>query len=491
MNRRFCLILFILFCNTASFSQFVSGKFIDKASKVSIGYCTIGVIGKNIGSVGDRDGNFTLNISNINDSDTLVVSILGYEPISINGFIFKSKSNHVFELSEKSYLLEGIEIVDNPENIFLGDSKTSRFKGFNGWSGLENAGIGKSIGLLFDINKEILLEELFIHIEKNAYDSSLLRLHLYSLDERFSPKDELLTKDILFTVYQSKGWYKLDLRKFSINLKQDFGASIEWINSWGVRDKSEMLTISRTPNKPGISIYRSSPQGYWSRQEGSSAPAIHFKGIVIDSINEDIVVKHTVNVENGNSQVASFSNVLPQVNNNVFVVRNNKPNDLWTGKKKEKIGIVNSLKSTDGGSGFIHEPTNEVGSLLKGPSDLYRLDKFNFHLKYNSFDSILFELNLYQLDDNGQLLSNLNQGIKFKIGKSKGWQEFSLAPYDIYLKGDVLVTLKAIKGITLDKKPKDLYFTLGVGTSYVREVNNNDWSKREETCRAFNLLISY
>ena len=56
-----------------------SGKIVDAETGVGLSYVNIGVIGKEIGAVSDREGDFQLDLAESHLADTLRISMIGYE----------------------------------------------------------------------------------------------------------------------------------------------------------------------------------------------------------------------------------------------------------------------------------------------------------------------------------------------------------------------------------------------------------------------------
>jgi hypothetical protein len=62
LNIKAGLILFVLLGSAPLLSQSQKGKVLSSDTNSGIGFVNIGIIGKNVGTVSDEFGNFTLNI---------------------------------------------------------------------------------------------------------------------------------------------------------------------------------------------------------------------------------------------------------------------------------------------------------------------------------------------------------------------------------------------------------------------------------------------
>jgi len=468
----------------ASTAQSLSGTVLDNKTRKPLEFCSVGIIGKNIGTITDEAGRFALDLKGVNGRDSLRISYLGYEKLTLEYPKFKSGNLGEILLESKHVILPVIEITDMRSRLQVGSVGNARAKGFNGWGGIENAGKGKQVGLLVDIDNEILLTSLAMLVEKNTYDSVLLRLNLYSLTEQNLPDRELLQQNIFFQIKKSHGWVKIDLEKYKVSLQEDFYLGVEWIAGWGGKSQGDLLTFSRVRNKPGISIYRSSPQGEWSKQESSAALAMIAEGIKIDTLVNSKRLAHSAPLLESDS-TRQAKRMLPTTKNAIIT---GSPSYHVSGKKLT-LGQTKAGKSSDGMSGIINGPSDEVGVLITGVTRPYSLVDFNFHLRFNTFDSLLFELRFYDATNEDQPAQLFDGGVQFKIGKSEGWQKVNLEKQKIVLTKETVVTLQLLGGISLDNKPRDLYFSKSTGEGFHRDITTGDWTSNPNSARTFFITV--
>lgn len=99
-------------------AQKTTGKIIDATNNLPIAYANIGILGKNIGTVSDEKGLFSLNLGNSSDRDTLVISIIGYESQILTVADTKKKCTQdcTFLLSKTNYELKEVEIASKKLN---------------------------------------------------------------------------------------------------------------------------------------------------------------------------------------------------------------------------------------------------------------------------------------------------------------------------------------------------------------------------------------
>jgi len=122
-------LFFIFFiCLSQYFSLFaqknISGILRDSLSKQPIEFANIGIIGKNIGTVTNEKGAFSFNIPDSLLNETIMISIIGYQPKSFSALNFNQGS--VIQLDRDVTLLAEVEIKPRNTKIkILGnDTKT-------------------------------------------------------------------------------------------------------------------------------------------------------------------------------------------------------------------------------------------------------------------------------------------------------------------------------------------------------------------------------
>jgi hypothetical protein len=207
-----------------------SAKITDASTKTGIPFASIGIKGKNVGTVADENGNFELNILKCLEDDTLKVSAIGY----------KTKSFTVSEARQgmsKIILLEPLvvklnEVVVTSKKVkqkVLGTSKystrnCSAFQGLDGnWKGEEAA-----IRANNQKGKSVFIEDFNFYIIQNKYEDSLVfRLMLYSVNEKNLPGQTFLNKPIIFKTAVKQGVVHVDLKKYNIVHEGDFFISLE------------------------------------------------------------------------------------------------------------------------------------------------------------------------------------------------------------------------------------------------------------------------
>lgn len=106
MIRGLLLLLGSSFADS-SFCQVFMGRVTDYEKAAGLPNANISVRGKSVGGITDRDGNFSVNISRASFTDSILISHLGYESVTIPKRQVTSKFYSI-TLSPISYQLDEV-----------------------------------------------------------------------------------------------------------------------------------------------------------------------------------------------------------------------------------------------------------------------------------------------------------------------------------------------------------------------------------------------
>lgn len=82
-DMKFFIILFLLSSNVLLFGQSVSGIVFETTGETPVEFVNIGIVGKNIGTVSDQNGKYTLQINPEYQNDTLRFTCIGFHSYSV------------------------------------------------------------------------------------------------------------------------------------------------------------------------------------------------------------------------------------------------------------------------------------------------------------------------------------------------------------------------------------------------------------------------
>lgn len=111
--------------------------------------------------------------------------------------------------------------------------------------------------------------------------------------------------------------------------------------------------------------------------------------------------------------------------------------------KRKKIGSRTEANFLT--SGFDWKDLGgEVGNQLNIKDKMY-FEKLYYYLRHNSFDTVVFRVNIYSVARNNPGKFLLNQNITSQVTmKRTGWIEVDLNHYNLVFREDVIVTLELI-----------------------------------------------
>lgn len=190
-----------------------------------IPYVSIGIIGKNNGTISNLDGSFKIDLSNTNDTDILRFSSIGFET---KDYTISKINNYPIEiiLREKTYVLNEVVIRNGINTYEFGNKKIH-----NGAWGFGSMKHGFEIAQLFRNKKTIILDKFGFHLRSCGYDSLLFRINIYTNNK--GKVGEIINKAPIYVqTDKDSGWISKKLAKYKIFIKSDFFVAVEGIKGW-------------------------------------------------------------------------------------------------------------------------------------------------------------------------------------------------------------------------------------------------------------------
>ncbi len=209
-----------------SAQEVLEGIVLDAETNLGIPFVNIGLVGKDIGTVSDENGQFKLNLKG--KSGKVAIFTIGYEK---KAFSLNQLKNPVqIILKPKSYNLEVVEIDAKRlgEESILGFDLVKKNNSI-GFSGTE---LGTEIGALIKIDRETLLKTANFVVNHAKGDSLLYRVNIYPYNEG-EIAENLLPENVIIKDAQKKGVYTVDLSVYNLVVGQDVILSLEWIKDDG------------------------------------------------------------------------------------------------------------------------------------------------------------------------------------------------------------------------------------------------------------------
>ena len=258
------LLIFVLFSSIPVYSQSLKGKVLSKSTNAGIGFVNVVIVGKNIGTVSDEDGNFTIEHVNLFDSDSLRFSIIGYESKNLSVLQFKEDSVKKVFLDLKIYKLLEVNVVHKkgrkPKEIIIGTPVVSN----DLKSGFENNDLGSELGIKVHVKQPVLLKDLNLNVATCTFDSVTYRLNIYQSVNQIEYKN-ILTEPIYISFSKDKinNVITSDLKKYSIIVKGDILIALELY-----KDLGEGSLLFHTEFFTGFTFHRKTIEGNWTKSPG-------------------------------------------------------------------------------------------------------------------------------------------------------------------------------------------------------------------------------
>ena len=258
------LLFVFLFSSIPVYSQSLKGKVLSTSTNTGIGFVNVVIVGKNIGTVSDVDGNFSLEHVNIFDNDSLRFSIIGYESKTLSGHQFKEDSLIKVFLDSKIYKLLEVNVIHKkgrkPREIIIGTPVVSN----DLKSGFENNNLGSELGIKVHVKQAVLLKDLNLNIATCTFDSVTYRLNIYQSVNQIEYKN-ILTEPIYisFSKDKIKNVITYDLRKYSLIVEGNILIALELY-----KDLGEGSLLFHTEFFTGSTFHRKTIEGIWTKSPG-------------------------------------------------------------------------------------------------------------------------------------------------------------------------------------------------------------------------------
>ncbi|MGB3585094.1 MAG: carboxypeptidase-like regulatory domain-containing protein [Tunicatimonas sp.] len=275
MSRFLLLSLSLFMLEVPSLAQTVEGKVQNAATEEGLAYVNIGVVGKNVGTVSNQDGDFLIAIDEQYNQDTLKISMVGYQPRSfvVANFKEQMQDDPTVALTEAVATLKEVVIKDKRyrgrklKERIIGNTKAvptnQTYFAFNA--------LGNEMGIFIKVKRNPTFVQNFnLFITENKYETFKFRLNFYSV-KNGKPYQNLLNQNVVASFTESRGQLTVDLRDYNIMLEDDVIVTMEWIEELGEHG----LAFSTGSSWTRRAIVRQTSQGNW--KEGGPPIGITLK----------------------------------------------------------------------------------------------------------------------------------------------------------------------------------------------------------------------
>ena len=260
MNKKTFLGLLLLLHSFCIFSQSTIEGYVRDAKTHSIlPYVNIGIIGKNVGTVSNNTGWFKILIDSKYINDSLRFSMIGYnsKTFVVSDAVKLLNNTADIELEENAIQLDEVVILsrDLKEKILGNETESTAIV-----AGFSTNELGNEVGIVSKIKKKpTYIQEFNVNIASNKYDTLKFRINFYTLKDGL-PESNILRQPIIVNTTLKNGKLSIDLRKYNIEVENDFFAALEWIEDLGSNGLYFSASFLGSPI-----ISRHTSQGNWEK----------------------------------------------------------------------------------------------------------------------------------------------------------------------------------------------------------------------------------
>jgi hypothetical protein len=211
------LLFFFAADNCVKAQKTFRGRILDESTMLPISFASVGVLGKEIGSISDSAGIFRVIIpANIRDEDTILITSVGYASVKLS--VREAIAKNLFQLKAVQGALPTVMVFDLKKRGRMGDD-TANYSYYRGWYEYRTGGeIGRIIKVL---HKKYKLNRVSFQVD-NKCDTCWLRLRVRKVTH-FEPAEDLLQQSVIIPVTKhtpDEGAIEFDISDLGLLLRE-------------------------------------------------------------------------------------------------------------------------------------------------------------------------------------------------------------------------------------------------------------------------------
>ncbi|WP_139922003.1 alpha/beta fold hydrolase [Hymenobacter sp. DG01] len=249
----------------------LQGTVLDAQTQARVPFASVGVVGKPLGTVADEQGRFQFTTPT-DLAEPVVVSCVGYQSTTVAAATLQA-AGQVVRLRPSGVSLAAVTVRPGKvKTKTFGRTSSSSLMGASLYTeaGLVSDALAKEQGTIIGLDKDCRLRDFNMHVAFNRFKSVKFRLNLYSVKDGL-PDQPLLRQDVRFDVTQPRGWVRVDLSPYQVQLQgqREVAVTIQWLQSEAQEGSPKAFGISAVP-APGHSILtRNKSQAAWQQLKAS------------------------------------------------------------------------------------------------------------------------------------------------------------------------------------------------------------------------------
>ncbi len=213
-------------------AQTITGSIVSKSDQQPIAYARIGVENEEIGSIADKDGNYSIDLTGIDRGKNIKVEVGGYDDFRASVAQFARSNRQRIELSDR---VREIETVTLDAKKFVernwGSTTKTRRVVFSAVPERNVAGRSKEMAVRFKTRKKVKLQRINLNIPYFSADQPVfVRFTVY--DDDLKPVQTADLQDEISRDKIRNGTYTYDVSDKHIRLKDNFYVGVQLLNSF-------------------------------------------------------------------------------------------------------------------------------------------------------------------------------------------------------------------------------------------------------------------
>lgn len=253
----------------SAFGQTIVSQVIDSKSGKPISYVNIGIVGKNIGTVSNENGEFQLIISEALDTDSLRFSMVSYNTKTIavadlRGLDF----NMPIEMVERQIELQEVIVsAQRSPRVILGLDKKycyliPLFKGATSNLTFPQKGSRHEIGTRFPNSQPINIDSIQINFAYVGIDSVVFRLNIYAIEK--DKMRNIMSAPIYIALSKEEAldFPIINLEHHQLDVSTDFLVTIENYKKMPY-GSTKLLANFKSKGSMYPTYYRNNSQSNW------------------------------------------------------------------------------------------------------------------------------------------------------------------------------------------------------------------------------------
>lgn len=246
----------------------LTGDLQDQRTHRPVPFVSLGVKGKNVGTVADENGHFSLRIPATLASDSLTISAIGYLAQVFAVAQLVAMQQHTFRLIEKATALQEVVVRARAAKTRRIGTTTHNPLLWGSAQQKETHDMVEFAKFIPLANTPSQLRQAHIFLRRPTVDTVTFRLNFYRAGPD-RPAERLVERTILVRTAIHNGWLTIDLAPYALTLHTDFYLGFEFLP-----DKQlPVPAFSYGAQFGGAALVRTSSLGTWKRESGASLTA--------------------------------------------------------------------------------------------------------------------------------------------------------------------------------------------------------------------------